>query len=177
MPLALTDSIQGRGRPVGRLVDADEPPRLTDVLSGQRQAIIERAGDVLGESRARHYEAAGPELTRNRLEVLYDETVKAVDSRNLGDVLTFARALAEERFTAGYDLSELQIAVNALEEAVWKQIFSDLQPDELRNTLGPVSTVFGAIKDALAREYVSLATHTHAPSLDLPKLLLGSGLR
>ena len=123
--LAATSSLpaESRGRPVGRLVDVDEPPRLTDVLSGQREAIIERAADVLSGSRARHYEAAGPELRRNRLEVLYDQTVKAVDSRNIGDVLTFARALAEERFTAGYDLSEIQIALDALEEAVWKQIF------------------------------------------------------
>ena len=162
------------------LLDAagSEMPRrvLGDVLSGQRAAIIERAAAVLGGSRARHYEAAGPQLRRARLEVLYDQIVEAVDSRDIGDVLTFARALAQERFTAGYDLSEIQIAVNALEEAVWREIFSELQPDRLEEALSRVSTVFGMVKDALAREYVSLATHTHAPSLDLPKLFAGSGL-
>lgn len=150
---------------------------LTDLLSGQRAAIIERAAAALGESRARHYDAAGPELRQERLEVLYDQTVKAVDNRDIGEVLTFARALARERFASGYDFSEIQIAVNALEEAVWKQIFSDLEPDHLKDALGLVSTVFGAFKDALSREYVSLATQTHTPSLDLPKLLAGSGLR
>jgi deazaflavin-dependent oxidoreductase (nitroreductase family) len=147
---------------------------LTDLLSAQRSVIIERAAAVLGESRARHYEAAGPQLRKSRLAVLYDEITNAVDSRELGNAITFASALAQERFTAGYDLSEVQIAVNALEEAVWRQIFTELPPDRLEDALVPVSTVFGAAKDALAREYVSLATHRHTPSLDLAKLLAGA---
>jgi hypothetical protein len=36
-----------------------------------------------------------------------------------------------------------------------------------------VSTVLGAAKDALGREYVSLASRTHAPSLDLRALFTG----
>ena len=64
------------------LLDAagsEMPHRVpTDVLSVQRAAIIERAAAVLGRSRARHYEAAGPQLRRARLEVLYDQIVKAV---------------------------------------------------------------------------------------------------
>jgi hypothetical protein len=39
--------------------------------------------------------------------------------------------------------------------------------------LGLVSTILGAAKDALAREYVSLATHRHAGSLDLRALFAG----
>lgn len=145
----------------------------TDLLRAQRATVIDRAAAVLGESRARHYDSIGPELRRNRLEVLYDQIVGAVDSRDLGDVLSFARELAEERFSAGYDLSEIQVAVNILEEAVWRRIFSELRPDQFADALGPVSTIFGAVKDALAREYVSLATRVRAPSLDLSKLSTG----
>ena len=43
-----------------------------------------------------------------------------------------------------------------------------------RKTLGLVSTIHGAAKDALAREYVSLVTHSHVPSLDLRMLFAGS---
>ena len=152
-------------------------PRVTtDFLRAQRATIVDRAAAVLGESRARHYDSIGPELRRNRLEVLYDRIVAAADSRDLGDVLTFARELAEERFSAGYDLSEIQVAVNILEEAVWRRIFSELRPDQFADTLVPVSAIFGAVKDALAREYVSLATRAQAPSLDLTKLATGSSL-
>ena len=39
--------------------------------------------------------------------------------------------------------------------------------------MGIVSTTLGAAKDALASEYVSLATRTRAPSLDLSALFAG----
>ena len=51
---------------------------------------------------------------------------------------------------------------------------ADLEAADLAEALGLVSTVFGAAKDALGRRYVSLATHTRAPSLDLRALFAGT---
>ena len=48
-----------------------------------------------------------------------------------------------------------------------------MPPDELARALGLVSTVLGAAKDSLARAYVSLASQTKAPSLDLSALFKG----
>ncbi len=49
------------------------------------------------------------------------------------------------------------------------------EPTHYAETLGHVSTILGAGKDALARRYVSLATDTRAPSLDLRALFTGTG--
>jgi hypothetical protein len=89
-------------------------------------------------------------------------------------MVAYAEAVAEERFHAGYDLSEVQAAFNALEESIWTRAVAILAPGELAQTLGLVSTALGCGKDALARKYVSLATRTHAPSLDLRALFSGS---
>ena len=82
--------------------------------------------------------------------------------------------IAAERFTSGYDLSEVQNAFNALEGAIWTRVFAALEPGQYAEALGLVTTILGAGKDALAREYVSLATDTHAPSLDLRALFAGT---
>jgi RsbT co-antagonist protein rsbRD N-terminal domain len=148
----------------------------TGFLGEHRAAIIERATAELSESHATHYQLLGREETRGRLEALYDQMTEAAARRDLGNIVRYARNLAQERFSAGYDLSEVQIAINALEEAAWKEVFSELPPDQFAATLGLVSTILGAVKDALAREYVSLATHSHAPSLDLGKLFSGAGI-
>jgi hypothetical protein len=89
-------------------------------------------------------------------------------------MLSYAEQVAEERFNAGYDLSEVQTAFNTLEEATWSRVFAELEPAEFAQALGLVSTVLGAAKDALARTYVSLATNAHAPSLDLHALFEGT---
>jgi hypothetical protein len=82
--------------------------------------------------------------------------------------------VAQKRFNAGYDLSELQTAFNAVEEATWSRVFAELQPAQFAEALGLVSTILGAAKDALARKYVSLATNIQAPSLDLQALFAGT---
>ncbi len=81
--------------------------------------------------------------------------------------------VADDRFHAGYAIREVQIAINVLEESIWNHIVANVPPNELARALGLVSTVLGAAKDALARAYVSLASQTKAPSLDLSALFKG----
>jgi hypothetical protein len=144
-----------------------------EFLARERAAVVEEAAAALGRSSARHYEAAGAAEVRARLEALYDHIGQAAETRDLGEMLTYARGLAAQRFDAGYDLGEIQTAFNALEEALWVRVFTGLEPAEYAETLGLVSTILGAAKDALAREYVALATHAHSPSLDLRSLFAG----
>jgi hypothetical protein len=142
------------------------------VLDRERGSIVAAAFEAIRHSRT-HYETAAPDETQRRLEALYDELTRAVSSRDLTGITHHARHLAAERFRSGYDLSEVQGAFNALEEATWSILCARLQPDELVLSLGLVSTVLGAAKDALAREYVSLASQTHVQSLDLRALFSG----
>jgi hypothetical protein len=153
------------------------PSATTDVelwfvLDRERNTIIAAALESVRHSRT-HYETAAPQETQRRLEALYDELTLAVSSRDLASITHYARHLAAERFRSGYDLSEVQGAFNALEEATWSTLCARVRPDQLALSLGLVSTVLGAAKDALAREYVSLASRTHVQSLDLRALFSG----
>ena len=141
-------------------------------LEEARASIVDIAAESIRHGKT-HYEAAGPDETRRRLEALYDQLLAAVSSRDLSGIVGYARRLAAERFSSGYDLAEVQGAFNALEEAAWSRLCADLRPEQLELSLGLVSTVLGAAKDALAREYVSLASRTHVPSLDMSALFTG----
>jgi hypothetical protein len=57
-----------------------------------------------------------------------------------------------------------------LEEAIWKHIERDVPPEGLARALALVSSVLGSGKDHLARSYVSLATQTQVPALDMQAL-------
>ena len=142
------------------------------VLVQERGAIVD-AGLATTRRSGSHYEAAERDWVRGRLEVLYDRLLEAVSTRDLSSVVDYARELALRRFQSGYDLSEIQGAVNALEEATWTVLLAHLQPDDLAFSLGLVSTVFGAAKDVIAREYVSLASTARIPSVDLRALASG----
>lgn len=147
---------------------------LDELLQQRRAAILAQAEEALGRSAQAHYAAAGREITARRLATLYDLQAAAIRARDLAAVVRYAEELAVERYTAGYDLLEVQIAFNALEEAIWQEILAALPPEQLGEALGLVSTVHGAGKDALGRAYVALAAESKPPTLDLSALFAGT---
>jgi hypothetical protein len=143
-------------------------------LSSEREPILTAAGASLERMHARHYESAGAAEVHERLSVLFDQLVDGIATRNLARIVAYSQRVAEERFSAGYDLSEVQTAFNALEEATWSRVLEGMDSPDFAEALGLIGTVLGAGKDALARTYVSLASDTHATSLDLRALFAGT---
>jgi len=148
---------------------------VADLLEKYRAQVLDEAFAALESSHIAHYEAAGEPLTRQRLGDLHDLVVAAIRARDLTEVTAYSHQVAEDRFHAGFDISEVQTAFNSLEEAMWRRLVADEPQAELAEAIGLMSTVLGAGKDALARTYVSLAGHRHVTSLDLSALFRGTG--
>jgi hypothetical protein len=146
---------------------------LSQLLHAYAAEIVDEAACAMERVHLKHYEGAGPELVHRRLKALYVLTARAVKERNLGPMTAHAETVAWERFSAGYDLCEVQTAFNVLEEAIWTRILKELPASEYAEALGLISTVLGAGKDTLARRYVTLASKTRASSLNLQSLFTG----
>ncbi len=147
---------------------------LDYLLQHQSEEIIADAFRGLERSHLRNYEIVGNERAHQRLKALYVLTVRAVHEKNLGPMIAHAETIARERYDAGFDLYEVQTAFNVLEEAIWMRILKNMPPMEFGTALGLVSTVLGAGKDALARTYVTLASKSKAPALNLQSLFTGT---
>jgi hypothetical protein len=145
------------------------------------QYLHDKATDILAEAETAiqrahltHYEKEGTEHVHQRLKALLVLTARGVKERNLGPMVAHVEEIARERYGSGYDLWEVQTAFNVLEEALWQRIIRDFPPAEYGEALGLVSTVLGCGKDTLARRYVSLASKSKAPSLDMRSLFKGT---
>jgi hypothetical protein len=147
---------------------------LQQLLHDQSSEIISDAEAAIARAHLAHYEKSGMEHTHQRLKALHTLTTRAVKEKNLGPMIAHAETIARERFEAGFDLSEVQTAFNVLEETIWVRILKNLSPGDLGEGLGLISTVLGAGKDALARTYVTLASKTKTPSLNLQSLFSGT---
>lgn len=144
------------------------------LLVAAREPVLDEAYSALQRSQVSHYRLAGEALTRKRLAELFDLVVDAIRTRHLAALNAHVEQVAEDRFDQGYDVSEVQTAFNALEEAMWRRIVTEVSPEELAEAIGLLSTVLGFGKDALTRRYVSLASERHVPSLDLSELFGGA---
>lgn len=144
--------------------------RTAALIEAERAVILDEAARTT--ARVPRYAAAGADETTARLDVLFGTLVTAVEKHDLTDVVEYARRLAAARFTAGYDLAEVQVAINALEEAVWRRIFAAAEPGDVGESLRLVGTVLGTAKDVLAQTYVSLASG--GPPIDVAALFAGT---
>jgi urease accessory protein UreF len=145
------------------------------MLQKERTQVISEA--VLGLSRATlpHYAAGDAEQNTQRLAKLYDLTEECVRARTLVPIVSYARSLAGDRHKDGFGFQEVHTAINALEEAIWRTITAKLDPVHYPEAFGLVSTVLGAGKQALAIEWISLASESrHVQSLDLSALFRGA---
>lgn len=147
---------------------------LQELLQTQENSIIDEATDALERSRLKHYAAAGEAWNRERLTDLFRLSRDCVTSRNLVPLINHMEAIAQERFAAGFDIHEVQTAVNVLEESVWRHISQSLEAGAQAEAFGLIGTALGAGKDSLARAYVSLASQSKAPSLNLSALFAGT---
>lgn len=147
---------------------------VVEVITAEKDAIVDRAAAALERSNLRHYTEAGPDAARERLAQLLALALESVARRDLVPMVDYANRIARERFEAGFDIHEVQTAFNVLEEALWGCIVDAVAPRDLAQAIGLVSTVLGAGRDALACTYVSLASHQHVPSLDLSALFRGT---
>jgi hypothetical protein len=147
---------------------------LDELLHIHHDEILTDAFEAVKRSQLKNYLKAGDDHIHQRLKALFVLASRAIKERNLGPMIAHAETVAHERFSAGFDLSEVQTAFNVLEETIWMNILKHLPATEFAEALGLVSTVLGAGKDALARRYVSLASKTKSTSLNLHSIFSGT---
>lgn len=141
-------------------------------LLARRHAILARAVISLA-GRASRYAGVEAPVVHARLDALFGLLVEAVVGGAAQPLLRHADSVADERFRSGFSLGDVQAAYNALEEAIWIEVFDEDGPEQHAAVLALVSGALGAAKDELARRYVSLAGDAHAPSVDVTALFQG----
>lgn len=144
---------------------------LVDLLQERADDLVDGAVAELHQARLAHYEAEGIDTTRLRLSKLLSRTLSCLEGHRAEPITDWANQVGRERFEAGYDLYEVQTAINVLEEVLWKRILSSVGPENIAHSLGLVNAIFGMAKDNLARTYVSLTTRRETRPLNIEKYL------
>jgi hypothetical protein len=147
---------------------------LDALLLETEPEVLEAAYASLHGAHVTHYEMAGEAFTRQALADLFTLVLTTIRTRDLASMSAYAEDIAVARFSGGYDISEVQMAFNALEDTMWRQVVAAEPPQDLAEAIGLLSTVLGYGKDAVARKYLSLACKRHIPSLDLSALFAGA---
>jgi hypothetical protein len=142
-------------------------------LINNQTDIINEAFTSLQRSHLKHYDTSRADDNWQRLAKLFDLTLNGIKTRSLIEMVTYSEKIAKERYESGFNLHEVHTAYNVLEESIWKVIVKEVDPTELAESLGLISTVLGTGKESLAIAYVSLSGKQRVNSLNLSQLFRG----
>lgn len=124
------------------------------VLDREHESIAGALFLRIVHANAPHYQKADTGLLRLRCRDVVTAFRQSVD----GDASTFSkyiRGVAVERMGSGYELREIQLVLNTLEQMLWKLcIETFVEKDQLVRALSVVSGIAGEAKDELARVYL-----------------------
>jgi hypothetical protein len=150
---------------------------IISLLLEYRPAVVKRASLRVYQCHLESPSHTSEEAVRRTIETLYELTQTSVRERDAGPMIAWGERMARERYEVGCCLHEMQTVINTLESALWQTIVEKLEPKAFAEAIGLVSTALGMAKDALAREWVSLASKRRAHSLDMKALFSGTASR
>lgn len=146
---------------------------LSELFQSWEEDLVNEAVTELRHARLQHYIADGEDITRERVSRFIARALECFSLHRAEPMIEHAKRIARERYASGYDLFEVQTAINVIEEALWKRILSSVGPEELAHALGMVNAIFSMSKDVLARTYVALATGRDTQRTDPVEVLDG----
>jgi hypothetical protein len=116
--------------------------------------ILFDATEFLVRSNLEHYNKLNPLTIRAKLGKLFYVVRECAERNDNEPVRKYVKEIAPSRFESGYELYEVQTAINILEECFWKNIIDKVDSSERMNALVKSHEILCAAKNVLARSYV-----------------------
>ncbi len=127
---------------------------LLELLNQKPELILLDATERLVRAHLEHYTQLNPERIRTRFMRLFQSLVKAIETNSSNEMVKFMEIVSDERFETGYELSEVQTAINILEETVWRKISIFVDEDKQAASMKQVTGILTKAKEELANEFV-----------------------
>ncbi len=144
-------------------ISAQIPAELSAVLADARDQVIGEALAALSERNQAGCLAASPAERHQDMEHLFDLIERCVHEGHCEPIIGPSQQMAADQFAAGIEIAEIQAVFTVLEDVLWRHLADAVSGDQRLETLRFVDVILGAGRDALARTYVSLASHADDP--------------
>lgn len=141
---------------------------LLDSLSKREKELSDEVFSRLRSSRGSHYQKMDEGLLRKRAENLVDSFLHSVKGKTPVFV-DYVGEIAQERIAEGFDLQEIQAALQFLEEKTWQLVEEDIPQADQVSCLGRVTRIIGTAKDQLAQVYLERMENAERRAVHLKK--------
>ena len=130
---------------------------LLELCYNKPDLILLDSTNSLVRAQLQHYKHLTPEKLRFRLLRLFQALVKSLEANSCDSMTHFMEQVSDERYESGYELQEVQTAINIMEECFWKKISEFVFADQQIAAMKQVTCILSKAKETLVNEYALLS--------------------
>ena len=130
---------------------------LLELCYNKPDLILLDSTNTLLRAQLPHYKQIDPDQLKLRFKRLFDALVNCIETNKIDALSKFMKQVSRERFEAGYELGEVQIAINTLEESMWRKSTELVDSDKQILAMKEVSKLLCRAKQILLSEYSLLS--------------------
>lgn len=129
---------------------------LLELLYYKPDQILLEATNSLVRAHLPHYEKFKDSDINERFKKLLVSITKCVEKNSCDELNSYMDKLSDERFSMGFEPTEVQVALNIFEEALWKNIDEKVDEDKQVAAMKLITNIVGKAKQEMLGEYAIL---------------------
>ncbi len=129
---------------------------LLELLYYKPDQILLEATNSLVRAHLPHYEKFKDSDINERFKKLLVSITKCVEKNSCDELNSYMDKLSDERFSMGFEPTEVQVALNIFEEALWKNIDEKVDEDKQVAAMKLITNIVGKAKQEMLGEYAML---------------------
>ena len=129
---------------------------LLELLYNQPEKILLDATNSLVRAHLPHYNNFSKSELKERYTKLLDSVTVCAEKNSCKELHSYMNKLSDERFALGFEPTEVQVAINIFEEALWKNIYELVDSDKQNSSMKLITEITGRAKQELIGEYAIL---------------------
>jgi len=129
---------------------------LLELLYNKPDQILLEATNSLVRAHLPHYEKFKASDINERFKKLLHSITKCVEKNSCNELTSYMDKLSDERFSMGFEPTEVLVALNIFEEALWKNIGDLVDEDKQIAAMKLISSVISKAKQEMIGEYALL---------------------
>ena len=129
---------------------------LLELLYNNPDLILEDAANSLQRAQLPHYKNFSETDIIANFKKLLQYITKCVEKNSCNELVPYVDKLSDERFSMGFEPTEVQIAINILEESMWKNIGELVDKDKQVSAMKLITCIISKAKQEMIGEYAML---------------------
>ena len=126
---------------------------LLELCYYKRDQILQDSVNTLEKALLKHYKLLTTEQIKFKMLNLFHMLVKSIEINSSNEMMEYIEKVSDIRHESGYELQEVQTAINILEECMWENINKFVDEDLQISGIKQVTRLLSKAKEELADEY------------------------